>query len=169
MSHPVMSGADSSKHRPCRSPDDCGTAGLARNLFRQSARTLAALISTRTGESDAPRLKSPRSQPTNLLEPGTSTPLPIMKVPDSVRVFVTLAILLSSAYAQRLSRIYQQDGGCSASSPCEHGCCGQFGHCGYGPEFCEDGCQGTCDAVAECGRTILTSILCLGRLADITM
>lgn len=35
-------------------------------------------------------------------------------------------------------------------SPCS--CCGAEGICGYGPDFCGDGCQSNCDATAMCGK-----------------
>eukprot|EP00732_Lithocolla_globosa_P006912 Lithocolla_globosa_v1_NODE_8375_length_828_cov_16.698577.p1 type:complete len:241 gc:universal NODE_8375_length_828_cov_16.698577:784-62(-) len=35
--------------------------------------------------------------------------------------------------------------GCSATKCCETGCCSQWGYCGFGSEYCENGCQSTCD------------------------
>ncbi|KAI0350483.1 hypothetical protein OH77DRAFT_1430947 [Trametes cingulata] len=44
------------------------------------------------------------------------------------------------------------DGSCSIAQPCPNGaCCGESNFCGYGDEFCGDGCTSNCDAVAECG------------------
>jgi hypothetical protein len=43
-------------------------------------------------------------------------------------------------------------GACSDSAPCTSGCCGRNSTCGFGVEFCGDGCQSNCDAKAECGR-----------------
>ncbi|KAI0014616.1 hypothetical protein F4780DRAFT_200481 [Xylariomycetidae sp. FL0641] len=38
-------------------------------------------------------------------------------------------------------------------APCVDGsCCGPDGICGYGPDFCGDGCTSDCDAVAMCGE-----------------
>jgi len=43
--------------------------------------------------------------------------------------------------------------GCSSTSPCTVGCCGKFGFCGFGPDFCGTGnCTANCDRQAECGR-----------------
>ncbi|KAK9764226.1 hypothetical protein K7432_008446 [Basidiobolus ranarum] len=44
-----------------------------------------------------------------------------------------------------------QEWQCSKEKPCAVGCCSQFGSCGFGPEFCGQGCQGNCDAKADCG------------------
>ncbi|KAH8655299.1 hypothetical protein BX600DRAFT_525229 [Xylariales sp. PMI_506] len=42
---------------------------------------------------------------------------------------------------------------CGPDSPCTNGaCCGESGWCGYGPDYCGDGCQSDCDATAECGQ-----------------
>ncbi|KAL2859873.1 uncharacterized protein BJX67DRAFT_338240 [Aspergillus lucknowensis] len=42
---------------------------------------------------------------------------------------------------------------CDADRPCSNSaCCGKEGQCGYGPDYCGDGCQSNCDAVAECGE-----------------
>lgn len=42
---------------------------------------------------------------------------------------------------------------CSRSKPCEtEACCSKWGNCGYGPDFCENGCQSKCDAKPECGK-----------------
>ncbi|KAH7309224.1 hypothetical protein B0I35DRAFT_398631 [Stachybotrys elegans] len=42
---------------------------------------------------------------------------------------------------------------CAPGRPCVNGaCCGEDGWCGYGPDYCSDGCQSNCDATAECGR-----------------
>lgn len=41
---------------------------------------------------------------------------------------------------------------CSATKACYQGCCSKDGNCGFGPDFCGDGCQGNCDAQAECGQ-----------------
>ncbi|KAI1170193.1 hypothetical protein F4777DRAFT_570207 [Nemania sp. FL0916] len=38
-------------------------------------------------------------------------------------------------------------------APCVDGsCCGPAGICGYGPDFCGDGCTSNCDATASCGQ-----------------
>jgi len=44
------------------------------------------------------------------------------------------------------------DGSCSKSSPCEQGCCGASGYCGFGPNYCGTGCLSGCDAQAKCGQ-----------------
>lgn len=50
----------------------------------------------------------------------------------------------------------QQDSTCSVAVPCKSGCCSSSGKCGFGPEFCDKpGCQGNCDAKAECGQYAL--------------
>src|SRR2546426_521441 len=44
---------------------------------------------------------------------------------------------------------------CSATNPCKgplRQCCSKLGSCGYGNEFCGNGCQSQCDAKPECGR-----------------
>ncbi|PCD34001.1 hypothetical protein FGRA07_09156 [Fusarium graminearum] len=43
--------------------------------------------------------------------------------------------------------LYCKDGPCADDS-----CCGPEGICGYGPDFCGDGCTSNCDAVAMCGE-----------------
>ncbi|KAI0197886.1 hypothetical protein F4808DRAFT_473454 [Astrocystis sublimbata] len=63
-----------------------------------------------------------------------------------------LFLLFSSIF---LFAAAQQDATCSVSSPCKSGCCSKYGKCGFGPDFCGDGCQGTCDAKAECGKYAL--------------
>lgn len=35
---------------------------------------------------------------------------------------------------------------------CASSCCSKDGACGFGPDFCGDGCQSNCDAKAECGE-----------------
>ena len=59
--------------------------------------------------------------------------------------------ILSAAF---LSPVFSQEdlSKCSASKACYQGCCSKDGNCGFGPDFCGDGCQGTCDAKAECGQ-----------------
>ncbi|KAJ6096607.1 Glycoside hydrolase superfamily [Penicillium sp. IBT 16267x] len=40
---------------------------------------------------------------------------------------------------------------CSATVPCALGCCGEYGVCGMGPDYCgSDVCINNCDAKAEC-------------------
>ncbi|KAJ5552097.1 glycoside hydrolase family 18 protein [Penicillium frequentans] len=40
---------------------------------------------------------------------------------------------------------------CSATVPCAIGCCGEYGVCGMGPDYCAtDVCINSCDAKAEC-------------------
>ncbi|EPE06529.1 chitinase class V [Ophiostoma piceae UAMH 11346] len=40
---------------------------------------------------------------------------------------------------------------CSASNPCELGCCGKNGLCGMGPNYCAPGnCTTSCDAKSDC-------------------
>ncbi|RYO92560.1 hypothetical protein DL766_002359 [Monosporascus sp. MC13-8B] len=45
---------------------------------------------------------------------------------------------------------FQQEAECSATKKCPEGCCSSAGHCGYGPDYCGDGCQSTCDRKSEC-------------------
>lgn len=49
----------------------------------------------------------------------------------------------------------QQAAPCNALEPCKSGCCSSSGKCGFGDEFCKIGCQGTCNATAECGKYAL--------------
>jgi chitinase len=47
----------------------------------------------------------------------------------------------------------QSDFTCGPNKECINGaCCGEDGWCGYGPNYCGDGCQSNCDAKAECGQ-----------------
>ncbi|PKK46869.1 hypothetical protein CI102_8377 [Trichoderma harzianum] len=47
----------------------------------------------------------------------------------------------------------QGDFTCGPDKPCfNNACCGDSGWCGYGPTYCDKGCQSNCDAVAECGK-----------------
>ncbi|KZF20522.1 glycoside hydrolase family 18 protein [Xylona heveae TC161] len=48
--------------------------------------------------------------------------------------------------------VAQHDASCSALEPCHSGCCSSYGTCGFGPAYCGDGCQGSCNATAECGK-----------------
>jgi hypothetical protein len=49
-------------------------------------------------------------------------------------------------------RLDEEDYSCGIGRPCRNGaCCGPDGWCGYGPDFCEEGCTSNCDAHAECG------------------
>ncbi|KAL6229180.1 hypothetical protein BDW75DRAFT_245961 [Aspergillus navahoensis] len=50
-----------------------------------------------------------------------------------------------------LSPVLAADVFCSATKPCEIGCCDKYGICGMGPDFCgADVCINSCDAKAEC-------------------
>lgn len=50
-----------------------------------------------------------------------------------------------------LSTAVQADTECSATVPCAEGCCGTYGVCGLGPDYCgADNCINNCDAKAEC-------------------
>ncbi|CAL8102804.1 unnamed protein product [Orchesella dallaii] len=45
---------------------------------------------------------------------------------------------------------------CSKTKKCDtDACCSKWGNCGYGPDFCENGCQNNCDATPECGKWAL--------------
>lgn len=57
-------------------------------------------------------------------------------------VFLLLFVLIAA----------QADTTCSVTRPCFQGCCIKDGHCGFGPDFCGDGCQGNCNKKAECGK-----------------
>lgn len=47
----------------------------------------------------------------------------------------------------------REDYTCSPDRPCSNGaCCGASGNCGYGKDYCGDGCVSNCDAAAECGK-----------------
>ncbi|KAI0439807.1 hypothetical protein F4803DRAFT_568057 [Xylaria telfairii] len=63
--------------------------------------------------------------------------------------FSLFFLLLSILFAFTAS---QQDASCSVLKPCKSGCCSKYGKCGFGDAFCKDGCQGTCNATAECGE-----------------
>lgn len=42
---------------------------------------------------------------------------------------------------------------CSKDVPCTtKACCSKWGNCGYGPDFCENGCLNACDSKPECGQ-----------------
>lgn len=42
---------------------------------------------------------------------------------------------------------------CSKDTPCTtKACCSKWGNCGYGPDFCENGCLNACDTKPECGQ-----------------
>ncbi|KAL9595736.1 MAG: hypothetical protein Q9179_004865 [Wetmoreana sp. 5 TL-2023] len=42
---------------------------------------------------------------------------------------------------------------CSRSEPCpDKSCCSAGGKCGFGPDYCGNGCVSNCDALAMCGR-----------------
>ncbi|KFY18019.1 hypothetical protein V492_00206 [Pseudogymnoascus sp. VKM F-4246] len=45
---------------------------------------------------------------------------------------------------------FQQEPQCSSSKLCPEGCCSSAGFCGYGPDYCSNGCQSTCDAKSGC-------------------
>ncbi|KAI4252897.1 MAG: hypothetical protein LQ352_004017 [Teloschistes flavicans] len=60
-------------------------------------------------------------------------------------------------YSQLVKRQDWRDPGeaepCSAGDPCpDKSCCGGNGKCGYGPDYCGNGCVSNCDALAMCGR-----------------
>lgn len=64
-------------------------------------------------------------------------------LPLIILVLLVIVVQLTSA---------QQDATCDGLEPCKSGCCSSAGKCGFGDAFCGDGCQGTCNATAECGR-----------------
>lgn len=68
-----------------------------------------------------------------------STMLPLLLT------FLSIALLHPVLSQEDLSK-------CSATKACYQGCCSKDGNCGFGPDFCGDGCQGNCDAQAECGK-----------------
>lgn len=58
-----------------------------------------------------------------------------------------------SPLAMTLASPGQGDYTCGPDKPCANkACCGADGWCGYGPNYCEEGCQSNCDAKAECGE-----------------
>lgn len=58
----------------------------------------------------------------------------------SLWLLITSAICVITCSAQS----------CSTSKLCSTGCCSKAGKCGFGPDFCDKGCQSTCDAKSEC-------------------
>ena len=51
------------------------------------------------------------------------------------------------------SLVRRDDYSCGPDKPCKNGaCCGKSGYCGYGPNYCGDGCASNCGAAAECGQ-----------------
>ncbi|CAF2912024.1 unnamed protein product [Rotaria sp. Silwood2] len=48
---------------------------------------------------------------------------------------------------------YVQCQTCSKTQQCTNkACCSKYGNCGYGPDFCGQGCLSNCNAKAECGQ-----------------
>ena len=91
----------------------------------------------------------------------------------SWRVFLLLS------FSQLIILVGAQQGvSCSATNPCLEGCCSKYGRyglfsqrqcavclqkqilressCGFGDAFCKDGCQGSCNATAQCGQYAAT-------------
>ncbi|KAJ3547829.1 hypothetical protein NM208_g1311 [Fusarium decemcellulare] len=54
---------------------------------------------------------------------------------------------LSSRSLEKRGPLYCKDGECADGS-----CCGPDSICGYGPDFCGEGCQSLCNATAMCGE-----------------
>ncbi|KAJ9154789.1 Family 18 glycoside hydrolase [Pleurostoma richardsiae] len=42
---------------------------------------------------------------------------------------------------------------CSATAPCEIGCCSSYGFCGWGDAYCGTGCLNSCNAQPECSSS----------------
>ncbi|KAK3943074.1 hypothetical protein QBC46DRAFT_447135 [Diplogelasinospora grovesii] len=42
---------------------------------------------------------------------------------------------------------------CSSTVPCATGCCSKFGYCGWGDEYCKDGCINSCNAQPACSAS----------------
>ncbi|KAH8894667.1 glycoside hydrolase [Thozetella sp. PMI_491] len=60
-----------------------------------------------------------------------------------------VAILSQPTWSQ--STPQDPDYTCAADRPCAVGCCGKFGICGMGPDFCApENCVNSCDAKSEC-------------------
>ncbi|KAH8811227.1 hypothetical protein F5884DRAFT_749620 [Xylogone sp. PMI_703] len=65
-------------------------------------------------------------------------------------LFLSLGLFLRLTSAQA-STPQDPDYTCAPDRPCAVGCCGQFGICGMGPEFCSpENCVNSCDAKSEC-------------------
>ncbi|RMX98023.1 hypothetical protein D0868_10328 [Hortaea werneckii] len=62
------------------------------------------------------------------------------------------SILLNFCFLVPFGLSKDADGSCSKDAPCEQGCCGATSYCGFGPEYCGDGCVAGCDAQAKCGQ-----------------
>jgi chitinase len=81
--------------------------------------------------------------------PSPSTPHHhLLVAPRDTNLFQADQVLTSNH-----SIFAREDYSCSKDNPCSnYACCGKGGYCGYGPDYCGDGCQANCDAVAECGK-----------------
>jgi hypothetical protein len=64
----------------------------------------------------------------------------------------TLLALLCLVSLFSLRLYAQEDSTCSAETPCKSGCCSKDNKCGFGDQYCGDGCQHNCNATAECGK-----------------
>ncbi|KAK8075259.1 glycoside hydrolase superfamily, partial [Apiospora hydei] len=61
--------------------------------------------------------------------------------------------LLGNLFGKRQREEDGNGGLLCKNAPCvDDSCCGPAGVCGYGPDFCGDGCTSNCDAVAMCGN-----------------
>jgi hypothetical protein len=77
---------------------------------------------------------------------------PSTLIPIMLR-FLSLVSLLVALLSVFITNIQGQDTSkCSAVAPCYQGCCSSAGNCGFGDDFCGTGCQGNCNATAECGE-----------------
>jgi chitinase len=69
-------------------------------------------------------------------------------LPRNMFSYLALLILVTSLAPLT---VLSQTPTCSATEECAIGCCGKFGVCGLGPEFCGAGnCTSTCNQKSEC-------------------
>lgn len=66
-----------------------------------------------------------------------------------------LSFLLSSFQQTLVLGQRNNDATCSDTRPCAIGCCSEHNQCGFGPDFCGDGCKHGCNSTAECGQFAL--------------
>ncbi|KAK1841138.1 Killer toxin subunits alpha/beta 1 [Colletotrichum chrysophilum] len=66
-----------------------------------------------------------------------------------------LCVIYVTLFLNSIHVTAQQNALCDDSNPCRVGCCGPFGVCGFGDDYCGEGCKSNCNATAECGQYAL--------------